>query len=90
MFNETLEIKPNEDVVIALQLLLQRIIHNQPPEETLVIDFKNIKTINSVVCGLLLALKNQSSIKIKITNCSDEVFGLFKIMRLDKMIEISM
>ena len=58
----------------------------------LVIDLAGVEMIDSVGIGVLIASHNSLAKvggKLKVTNVSKEVYGLFKTMRLDQHFEVS-
>ncbi len=55
--------------------------------DILILDFKNIKKIDSFGIGLIIALKNKLTTlekKLQLINIDENIVSLFKVIKLDK------
>jgi anti-anti-sigma factor len=88
-------IRPGKDIVAPvvedLKSKLLKLINQDIQEIT--VDFKGVEVIDSVGLGVLIATHNSIDEKegiLRIKNVSENLFSLFKTMRLDQHFEVGM
>lgn len=65
---------------------------NANERSSIVIDFRNTRYMDSSALGMLINLKKHfenSSAKVSIANCNDQIRKIFSISRFDKKFNIS-
>jgi len=87
-------IKPEKDIVASLvdELKKEMLQFIKNGAKELILDIQGVTLIDSSGIGLLIASQNQikkEGGKIKVINATSDIMKMFKIMRLDKHIEIS-
>ena len=87
-------VKPEEDIVASMaegfRDKLLKIVQGGVKE--LVIDLMGVEMVDSVGIGVLVATHNSVSKaggKMSVTNVSEDIYKLFKTMRLDQHFEVS-
>jgi anti-anti-sigma factor len=86
-------IRPNDNIVASIshefrEELLSLI---EEGEKGLIVDMKDVLIIDSVGIGILVAAHNSLSKygeKLTVINLSEDIYQLFKTMRLDQHLEI--
>lgn len=88
-------IKPGKDIVASvvedLKTKLLGLVNQEIKEIT--VDFKGVEMVDSVGLGVLIATHNSMEKKggiLKIKNVSENIYNLFKTMRLDQHFEVKM
>jgi anti-anti-sigma factor len=86
-------IKPSQDIVASMakefKLELRKHINKSPKE--LIIDMTGVKIIDSIGLGVIISAYNslkEIGGKLFISNVSDDILDLFRLMRLDNLFEI--
>ena len=81
----------NSDTVEHFKTEILKEVQNKN-KKTLILDFLNIKEIDSLGCGVILWLYKKllnSNIFLELVNVSNSIFNLFKITRIDRLIKIN-
>ena len=86
-------VTPKDDIVASnadelRQLLVEKI---EDSEGELVVDLQHVSVIDSSGLGVLIAAQNSlkdKGIQLKVVNVSEDIMGLFKIMRLDQHFQV--
>ncbi len=86
-------IKPVSDVVASMagDFKQQLMNHIERDSTSLTVDLDNVKMVDSVGLGVILAAYNtlrDAGGELKVVNVSNEISSLFKAMRLDQHFEI--
>lgn len=86
-------VKPGKDIVASMVDGFRKklLILIDKGNNDLRIDFTGVEMIDSVGLGILIATHNSLSKnggKLTVTNVSEEIYGLFKTMRLDQHFEV--
>lgn len=88
-------VKPGQDIIASvvpeLRKELRSLVEEGPKE--LVIDLSGVEMVDSVGIGAFIATHNSMSKtgrKFIVTNVSQDIYNLFKIMRLHQHFEIRM
>jgi len=92
--NETaVTLIPSEDIVsnkaCALSQDISKVIDNYAQ---VIIDMRFVTLIDSTGIGLIISAQNKlhkRDAKLKLTNVSDDILTMFKIMRLDKHLYVN-
>jgi anti-anti-sigma factor len=61
------------------------------PQECLVLDLQNVRSINSAALGAILMFQkkaNEKGKRLRIARCSNEVWATFRTIRLDTILEM--
>ena len=87
-------IKPGKDIVASMvdELRKKLLILIDKGNNDLCIDLAGVEMIDSVGLGVLIATHNSLSRnggKLTVTNVSEDIYGLFKTMRLDQHFQIN-
>jgi len=87
-------IKPGKDIVASMvdELRKKLLILIDKGNNDLGIDLTGVEMIDSVGLGVLIATHNSLSRnggKLTVTNVSEDIYGLFKTMRLDQHFQIN-
>ena len=90
--NESI-VRPDQDLLQSMAQGFRRELHSLVEEGTkeLVIDLINVETIDSVGIGVLIAAGNsltKAGGKLRIVNASEDLYELFRVMRLDHHFEV--
>jgi anti-sigma B factor antagonist len=87
-------VKPDRDIIASatgeLRNHLNELVKNGTKE--LVIDLEHVEMIDSVGLGLFIATYNSLNKvggQLIVVNASDDLFGLFKNMRLDQRMNVA-
>lgn len=91
---QTTVIKPDGDIVASCvdELKKETLEHIKNGQKEIVFDFDNVTLIDSSGIGLIIASQNQikkEGGEVKVINVSSDIVKMFKIMRLDKHLNIS-
>ena len=86
-------IKPGPDVVASWTMEFKEELDSliQESPEELVIDLTDVEIIDSTGIGVIIAAHNlldKQGGKLKIINTTNDLYGLFRLMRLNNYIEI--
>ncbi|MBF0102685.1 MAG: STAS domain-containing protein [Desulfobacterales bacterium] len=82
-------IRPGRDVVASMANEFKSEINTLIQESSgdIVIDLKGVEMVDSVGIGVIIATHNSLNRlgrKLKVTNISKDIYGLFSTMRLDR------
>lgn len=86
-------VKPSTDIVASMANDFKTELHglvDEGPEE-LVIDLSGVEMVDSVGIGVIIATHNsleQKGGRLKVTNITKDIFGLFSAMRLDRHFDV--
>ncbi len=91
---QTTIIKPEKDIVASCvdELKKEVLGHIQGGSKEIVFDLDQVSLIDSSGIGLIIASQNQikkDGGEVKVINASEDILKMFKIMRLDKHLNIS-
>ncbi|KPA10961.1 anti-sigma-factor antagonist [Candidatus Magnetomorum sp. HK-1] len=87
-------VKPGKDIVASMVSDLKKELQNMIIEDgvtDLEIDLTGVEMVDSVGLGAFIATHNtltQKNGKLTVTNASEDIFSLFRTMRLDQHFEI--
>ncbi len=88
-------VKLNEDIVASnaekIRKKFQSILESEDIDE-FIIDFADVKMIDSLGIGVIIATHNSMSTKegvLSIINADDNIYKLFKTMRLDSHFSVN-
>jgi len=87
-------VKPGKDIVASMVSELKKELQDMIVEEgvtELEIDLEGVEMVDSVGLGAFIATHNtlsQKNGKLTVINASDDIFSLFRTMRLDQHFEI--
>ena len=81
-------ITPQNDIVASNAQELRQTVFNhiEKVESELIVNFQNVEVIDSSGIGVLIATQNslkEVDKKLKVSNLSDDIFNLFKMMNLN-------
>jgi anti-anti-sigma factor len=86
-------VKPGKDIVASMadgfRKRLLKVVKGGAKD--LVIDLKGVEMIDSVGIGVIIATHNSMSSSggtLRLTNLSQDIYGLFKTMRLDEHFDV--
>ena len=91
--NGAFVVTPSQDVVASNVDELRAVLLGQldKSEHDLVVDLNQVKMIDSSGLGVLIAAQNslkEKGSQLKVINVSNDIMGLFKIMRLDQHFKV--
>ena len=90
---EQIILKPETDIVASIEKDFRAALDHSVKNfsNNMIMDFSGVQTIDSVGIGLIIAFYNSLAIhkrNLKIINMAENIYDLFKIMRLNKVIAI--
>jgi len=86
-------VRPGRDIIASIAQEMRSELQTSIKEvvKEMVIDLREVKMIDSIGLGVLIATYNslnQDGKKLTVTNASQDIFKLFQSLRLDQYIEV--